>query len=210
MVLGYAVEVGQDRANGGFFRFSFRDDPRRRGGSRVVFPSDPGVPCRAVDFERVTAREGVMPVPVSRMWTVACDVVGPCRLEKRRHPLTLEPLFRGNLPGAGCGRIHDPPDVLKRQRSVEDCHQVVGEWRPRGRPRARPAVGRIGARCPGGHATPRNQDPRNRPKALFRPVYNLPESTLGSAGPAQSSDAVSQRIRDLRSIPAWRRRPGQD
>ena len=58
------------------------------------------------------------------MWTVASDVVRQCRLGTRWYPLMLEPLVRDTLAGAGCGRIHDPPHVLKRQHSIE----TVSRW----------------------------------------------------------------------------------
>lgn len=70
-----------------------------------------------------------MPVPVSQMWTVARYVLEQRLRGSPRYPLVLmlEPLMRCNLACAGCGKIQHPPEILRRQLSVDDCLSAVDE-----------------------------------------------------------------------------------
>jgi hopanoid biosynthesis associated radical SAM protein HpnH len=63
------------------------------------------------------------------MYTVVSHLLRQKLRGEERYPLVLmlEPLFRCNLACAGCGKIQYPPDVLKRQLSVEDCMMAVEE-----------------------------------------------------------------------------------
>jgi len=63
------------------------------------------------------------------MWTVATYVLRQKLRGAPRSPivLMLEPLFRCNLACAGCGKIQYPPDVLRRQLSVEECLRAADE-----------------------------------------------------------------------------------
>src|SRR5205085_7810655 len=74
-------------------------------------------------------REGLMPVPVSQMWTVASYVLRQKLARRKRYPLVLmlEPLFRCNLACAGCGKIQYPAHVLKRELSPEECFRAADE-----------------------------------------------------------------------------------
>src|ERR1700748_3202716 len=70
-----------------------------------------------------------MPVPISQAWTVASYVLKQKNKGRKQYPLVLmlEPLYRCNLACAGCGRIHYPAHVLKRQLSPEECFKAVDE-----------------------------------------------------------------------------------
>ena len=63
------------------------------------------------------------------LWTVALYLVGQRLRLKQRYPLVLmlEPLFRCNLACTGCGKIHHPPDVLRRQLTPEQCFAAARE-----------------------------------------------------------------------------------
>ena len=70
-----------------------------------------------------------MGIPISQMWTVARYVLGQRRRGRERYPLVmmLEPLFRCNLACAGCGKIQQPVDVLRRQLTPEQCFAAMDE-----------------------------------------------------------------------------------
>ena len=70
-----------------------------------------------------------MAVPISQMWTVATYVLKKRFSGNNRYPLVLmlEPLFRCNLACAGCGKVQDPPHVLKRMLTPEECFKAVEE-----------------------------------------------------------------------------------
>ena len=72
---------------------------------------------------------GLMPIPVSQMWTVATYVLRQRLAGRKRYPLVLmlEPLFRCNLACAGCGKIQYPAHILKMNLSPEECFQAVDE-----------------------------------------------------------------------------------
>jgi hopanoid biosynthesis associated radical SAM protein HpnH len=72
---------------------------------------------------------GLMPVPVSQMWTVATYVLKQKLAGRRQYPLVLmlEPLFRCNLACAGCGKIQYPAHVLKMNLTPEQCFKAVDE-----------------------------------------------------------------------------------
>ena len=64
-----------------------------------------------------------MAVPISQMWAVTKYIMTQRMRGQKKYPLVLmlEPLFRCNLSCTGCGKIHYPTDILKKQLSVEDC-----------------------------------------------------------------------------------------
>jgi hopanoid biosynthesis associated radical SAM protein HpnH len=70
-----------------------------------------------------------MSVPISQMWTVASYVIRQKLKRRLRYPLVLmlEPLFRCNLACAGCGKIQYPPQILRKNLTVEQCLRAVGE-----------------------------------------------------------------------------------
>src|ERR1044072_6959426 len=70
-----------------------------------------------------------MPVPASQMWTVATYVLRQKLAGRKRYPLVLmlEPLYRCNLAGAGCGKIQYPGHILKQQLTPEECFRSVEE-----------------------------------------------------------------------------------
>ena len=69
----------------------------------------------------------------------------------RRFPLVLmlEPLFQCNLRCKGCGKVEQPPEVLNRQMSVEECVAAVEECGapvvsiPGGEPLLHPDIDRV-------------------------------------------------------------------
>src|SRR6202007_3458730 len=70
-----------------------------------------------------------MPVPVSQAWTVASYVLKQKIKGRKQYPLVLmlEPLFRCNLAGAGCGKIDYPAEILNQRLSVDECMEAVDE-----------------------------------------------------------------------------------
>jgi len=70
-----------------------------------------------------------MGVPLSQVWTVTRYVLTQRLRGRTRYPLVLmlEPLLRCNLACAGCGKIQHPPDVLRRQLTVEQCRAAARE-----------------------------------------------------------------------------------
>ena len=68
-----------------------------------------------------------MSIPVSQMWTVTRYVLKQRSKGNRRYPLVLmlEPLYRCNLSCSGCGKIQYPPEVLKKNLSVQQCLQAA-------------------------------------------------------------------------------------
>ena len=63
------------------------------------------------------------------MLTVAKYVLGKRLRGVKRFPLVLmlEPLFRCNLACAGCGKIQQPAEILRRQLSPEQCFRAAEE-----------------------------------------------------------------------------------
>ena len=92
-----------------------------------------------------------MSVPISQMWTVASYVMRQKLKRRSRYPLVLmlEPLFRCNLACAGCGKIQYPPQILRKDLTVEQCLQAVDECGapmvsiPGGEPLMYPEIGRL-------------------------------------------------------------------
>lgn len=70
-----------------------------------------------------------MPVPISQMWTVASYVLSQKMKGVKRYPLVLmlEPLYRCNLACAGCGKIQQPTEILKKNMAPEDAFRAVEE-----------------------------------------------------------------------------------
>src|SRR5712691_4166643 len=70
-----------------------------------------------------------MSVPLSQMWTVASYVIRQKLKGRARYPLVLmlEPLFRCNLACAGCGKIQYPPQILRKDLTVEQCLKAADE-----------------------------------------------------------------------------------
>ena len=64
-----------------------------------------------------------MSIPISQMWAVTRYVLEQRRKGKRRYPLVLmlEPLYRCNLSCSGCGKIQYPPEVLRKNLSIQEC-----------------------------------------------------------------------------------------
>ncbi|MBI5242529.1 MAG: adenosyl-hopene transferase HpnH [Elusimicrobia bacterium] len=68
-----------------------------------------------------------------------------------RYPLVLmlEPLFACNLECAGCGKVHYPPDVLRKRLSAQECWEAAEECGAPivsvagGEPLIHPEIGRI-------------------------------------------------------------------
>jgi hopanoid biosynthesis associated radical SAM protein HpnH len=85
------------------------------------------------------------------MWTVASYVMRQKLKRRSRYPLVLmlEPLFRCNLACAGCGKIQYPPQILRKDLTVEQCLQAVDECGapmvsiPGGEPLMYPEIGRL-------------------------------------------------------------------
>jgi len=85
------------------------------------------------------------------MWTVAKHVVRHQRRGVERYALVLmlEPLFRCNLTCAGCGKIRQPAEVLRRQLAPEQCFAAAEECGapvvsiPGGEPLLHPQIGEI-------------------------------------------------------------------
>jgi hopanoid biosynthesis associated radical SAM protein HpnH len=74
-----------------------------------------------------------MPVPMRQAVRVGAYVAKQKILRRKKFPLVveLEPLFACNLACAGCGKIQQPHDVLKRRMPVE---QAVGAIEESGAP----------------------------------------------------------------------------
>ena len=70
-----------------------------------------------------------MGVPISQAWTVATYVLKQRLLRRKRYPLVLmlEPLFRCNLACAGCGKIQQPPEMLRRHLTPQQCFDAAEE-----------------------------------------------------------------------------------
>src|SRR6266700_2065907 len=92
-----------------------------------------------------------MPVPVSQMWTVASYVLRQKLAGRKQYPLVLmrEPLFRGNLACAGCGKIQYPAHIVKKDLTPEECFRAVEACGapmvsiPGGEPLMHPQIGEI-------------------------------------------------------------------
>src|SRR5438477_5755910 len=85
------------------------------------------------------------------MWTVATYVLKQKLAGRKQYPLVLmlEPLFRCNLACAGCGKIQYPPQILRKDLTVEQCLHAVDECGapmvsiPGGEPLMYPEIGRL-------------------------------------------------------------------
>jgi hopanoid biosynthesis associated radical SAM protein HpnH len=85
------------------------------------------------------------------MWTVATYVLRQKLTRRTHYPLVLmlEPLFRCNLACAGCGKIQYPPQILRKDLTVEQCLRAVEECGapmvsiPGGEPLMYPDIGRL-------------------------------------------------------------------
>ena len=92
-----------------------------------------------------------MGVPLSQMWTVATYVLGKKLRGIQQYPvvLMLEPLFRCNLACAGCGKIQQPLDILRKHLTPEQCFKAVDDCGapmvsiPGGEPLLHPQIGEI-------------------------------------------------------------------
>ncbi len=64
-----------------------------------------------------------MGIPVIQQVRIAGHIFSHLLTGDRRFPLVLmlEPLFRCNLQCAGCGKISHPPEIMRRQLSLEEC-----------------------------------------------------------------------------------------
>jgi len=70
-----------------------------------------------------------MNIPLPQAFAVGKYVLQQKIKRRERYPLVLmlEPLFRCNLKCPGCGKIQYPPEILKRNLSVEACLRAASE-----------------------------------------------------------------------------------
>jgi hopanoid biosynthesis associated radical SAM protein HpnH len=70
-----------------------------------------------------------MPVPVRQSMRIGSYIMRQKLARRQRFPLLveLEPLYQCNLACAGCGKIQQPDDLLRRRMSVEDAIAAIEE-----------------------------------------------------------------------------------
>ena len=68
-----------------------------------------------------------MAVPVSQVLSVAKYAISNTLKGNKKYPLVmmLEPLFQCNLACSGCGKIQEPPEVLKMRMPKEKAWAAV-------------------------------------------------------------------------------------
>src|SRR5215831_7863524 len=86
-------------------------------------------------FWRCTSATGtnennrIMNVPFFKEIRIGAYLLKQKLMGRKRYPLVLmlEPLFRCNLAGVGCGKIDYPDPILNQRLSVKDCLDAVDE-----------------------------------------------------------------------------------
>src|SRR5580692_1111846 len=70
-----------------------------------------------------------MPVPMRQSARIGSYIVRQKLARRERFPLIveLEPLYQCNLACAGCGKIQQPDELLRRRMSVEDAIGAIEE-----------------------------------------------------------------------------------
>src|SRR5260370_29782164 len=71
-----------------------------------------------------------MAIPFHREMRIGTYILTQKLAGRKRYPLVLmlEPLFRCNLAGNGCGKIDYPDAILNRRLSVAECLAAADEW----------------------------------------------------------------------------------
>src|SRR6201996_9314001 len=74
-------------------------------------------------------RKYVMAIPFFKELRIGGYLIKQKLLGRKRYPLVLmlEPLFRCNLAGVGCGKIDYPDAILNRRMSAQECWDAADE-----------------------------------------------------------------------------------